>query len=84
MKTVTLAAFTLSTLLSPTFVFADTPMSADEFDRYTRGKTLYFSDETGRYGGEEYFDRRRVRWSFWTANARKAHGTPAAGHLFCL
>lgn len=83
MKTVTLAAFTLSTLLSPTLAFADNPMSADEFDRYTRGKTLYFSDETGRYGGEEYFDRRRVRWSFLDGECKE--GTwYASGRDICF
>ena len=43
---------------------AETPMTADEFDRYTRGKTLYFSSNGERYGGEEYFENRRVRWSY--------------------
>lgn len=50
--------------LFPNFAFAETPLSAEAFDRYTRGKTLYFSADGSRYGAEEYFDQRRVRWSF--------------------
>jgi len=43
---------------------AETPMSAAEFEAYTSGKTLTFSREGREYGIEEYFDDRRVRWSF--------------------
>ena len=39
-------------------------MSAAEFEAYTSGKTLTFSREGREYGIEEYFDDRRVRWSF--------------------
>ena len=48
----------------PILATADAPLSADAFDRYTRGKTLYFSADGSRYGAEEYFDQRRVRWTF--------------------
>lgn len=50
--------------LAPFAALADTPLSPDEFDRYTRGKLLFYSADGERYGAEEYFDRRRVRWSF--------------------
>lgn len=45
-------------------VLAETPMSAEAFDRYTRGKTLFYTADGERYGAEEYLENRRVRWSF--------------------
>lgn len=55
---------TIAAALFPIFTLAETPLSPDAFDRYTRGKTLYYSSDGSRYGAEEYFDQRRVRWSF--------------------
>tara|TARA_R110002020_G_scaffold400596_6_gene610753 strand:+ start:5267 stop:5662 length:396 start_codon:yes stop_codon:yes gene_type:complete len=39
-------------------------MSAEEFDAYTRGKTLYYGTGSQPYGAEIYLPDRRVRWSF--------------------
>ncbi len=39
-------------------------MSADAFDNYTRGKTLYYGFDGEAYGVERYLDDRRVIWSF--------------------
>ncbi len=39
-------------------------MGADEFVRYTRGKTLFFGNDGEPYGVERYLDGRRVIWSF--------------------
>ena len=39
-------------------------MSAEDFDRYTRGKTLFYGQNGAAYGVERYLDRRRVVWSF--------------------
>ena len=39
-------------------------ISADEFDAYTRGKTLFYGLDGQAYGVERYFDNRRVIWSF--------------------
>ena len=39
-------------------------MNADAFDRYTKGKTLFFSQSGQAYGAERYLDNRRVIWSF--------------------
>ena len=48
-----------------TAVVADgAQMSAQEFDGYTRGKTLFYGDQSGPYGAEIYLPDRRVRWSF--------------------
>jgi len=43
---------------------AETPMSAEEFDAYSRGKTFYYGAQGEAYGVEEYMDDQRVRWSF--------------------
>ena len=51
-------------LAPPVIALAET-LSAEQFERYTRGKTLYFGIiGEGPYGAEEYLDNRRVRWSF--------------------
>ncbi|MEY8831459.1 hypothetical protein AB9K34_24105 [Sedimentitalea sp. XS_ASV28] len=43
---------------------AQDPMSAEAFDAYTRGKTLYYGYDGKAYGVERYLDDRRVIWSF--------------------
>lgn len=43
---------------------AQSLMSAEEFDSYTRGKTFFYGSLGAPYGAEEYLDNRRVRWSF--------------------
>ncbi len=39
-------------------------MSAEEFDAYTRGKTLFYGSGGAAYGAEIYHENRRVQWSF--------------------
>jgi hypothetical protein len=43
---------------------AQATMTAEEFDAYVTGKTLYFSSNGTAYGAEQYLDDRRVRWTF--------------------
>jgi len=43
---------------------AQTPMSGEEFDAYTRGKTLTFMESGQAYGIEQYLPGRRVTWAF--------------------
>lgn len=43
-------------------------MSADEFEAYTNGQTLYYSLNGSVYGAESYFEGARVRWSFLDGN----------------
>jgi hypothetical protein len=47
---------------------AETAMSADEFEAYTIGQTLYYSQNGSVYGAESYFEGARVRWSFLDGN----------------
>lgn len=43
---------------------ADTPMTAAEFDAYTRHKTFYYGSNGQAYGAEEHLSNRRVIWTF--------------------
>lgn len=56
-------SFCLSLLLALP-ALAQERMTADEFDVYSRGKTLFFSQDGALYGAEVYYDNRRVVWSF--------------------
>lgn len=39
-------------------------MAPDAFEAFTSGKTLYFSKKGEPYGAEQYFNDRRVIWTF--------------------
>ncbi len=43
---------------------AETPLGAEDFDAYTRGKTLFYGADGSAYGVERYLSDRRVIWSF--------------------
>lgn len=45
-------------------------LSADAFDAYTRGKTLFYGFDGEAYGVERYLDDRRVVWSFLDGRCR--------------
>lgn len=57
-------AFLILFALIATPLAAQTAMSAEEFESYSQGKTLYFGYDGTTYGAEEYLPNRRVRWSF--------------------
>lgn len=48
-------------------------MSAEAFDAYTRGKTLFYGSLGQTYGVERYLDNRRVIWSFLDGECK--HGS---------
>lgn len=43
---------------------ADRPITAEEFERITTGKTFNYASGGVAYGAEEYLENRRVRWTF--------------------
>jgi len=43
---------------------AQSTMTAEEFDAYTRGKTLFYNSNGQTYGAERYLEDQRVEWSF--------------------
>tara|TARA_R110002094_G_scaffold77670_3_gene84053 strand:+ start:298 stop:693 length:396 start_codon:yes stop_codon:yes gene_type:complete len=63
--------------------FAQDLMSAEEFDAYTRGKTLYYGQNGRAYGAEIYYDNRRVKWSFLDGECKDGSWFEEAG-LICF
>ncbi len=59
------------------------PMSAEEFDSYTQGRTFYYGVDGRAYGAEEYLSNRRVIWTF--LDGRCQNGTwYQRGELICF
>lgn len=52
----------LSLCALPSLAFAG--MTAEEFERYVTGKTLFYSQNGQEYGVERYRENRQVEWSF--------------------
>ncbi len=58
-------------------------MTAEEFESYTTGKTLFFGRSGAPYGAERYLPNRRVIWSFLDGECK--HGTwYAEGNDICF
>lgn len=66
-------ATTLTLLLIALHNPALAQMTGAEFDVYTRGHTFYYGTNGEPYGGEEYLENRRVRWSFLDGNCQDGH-----------
>lgn len=56
-------------------------MSAEAFDNYTRGKTLYYGFDGESYGVERYLDDRRVIWSFLDGKCKDGLWYEEAGQI---
>ena len=54
-------------------LWAQSPMTAAEFEAYAEGKTLFFAADGQRYGVEEYLPDRRVRWSFLDGQCKEGY-----------
>lgn len=52
-------------------VAAQTPLTAEGFDEYTRGKTLFYGADGALYGVERYLEGRRVIWSFLDGDCKE-------------
>ena len=57
------------------------PLSANEFERYVTGKTLYFGLAGQAYGVEEYLPGRQVRWSFLDGKCKDGYWYEDAGQI---
>ena len=62
---------------------AETPLSAAEFERIVTGRTLAYASSGGEYGAEEYFEGRRVRWSYLDGECTEGHWYEA-GEQICF
>ena len=67
-------------LLGAPAAFAE-PMTAAEFEEYTKGKTLFFGKGGEAYGAEVYLDNRRVRWSFLDGDCKDGVWYEEAGEI---
>lgn len=67
--------FLLATILlvMPVAALTEERLSAEEFDRYSRGKTLYYGVGGATYGVEQYLPNRRVIWAFVGDECRHGH-----------
>ena len=62
---------------------AEVPLTASEFEARVTGRTLLFSSDGIAYGGEEYLNNRRVRWSFLDGECQDGRWYPA-GEQICF
>ncbi|MEM6941577.1 MAG: hypothetical protein AAF943_16175 [Pseudomonadota bacterium] len=74
---VLLAAFAAAPCL------ADDRLTAEEFDAYTRGKTLFYRQNGQAYGAEIYHENRRVEWSFLDGECKAGYWYEA-DELICF
>lgn len=77
-------ALTLALILTLVPVLAgagDAPMSAADFDAYSRGKTLTYSVDGRVYGAEQYLPGRRVIWAFEGQACQRGTWTESAGQI---
>jgi hypothetical protein len=58
-------------------------MSPEVFERYVAGTTLYFSRRGAPYGAEQYFDDRRVIWSFFDGTCERG-AWYSEGDMICF
>ncbi|MFN4154668.1 MAG: hypothetical protein ACK4HF_08445 [Paracoccaceae bacterium] len=74
----------LCLMLLPTALAAaepPVPMTGAEFEAYTNGKTLTFSQRGEVYGAEQYLPGRKVRWAFKGETCRDGHWYEQAGQI---
>ena len=62
---------------------AESTLSGAEFDAFTKGHTLYYSQNGKVYGAESYLADARVRWSFLDGNCLFGRWYEA-GELICF
>ena len=70
-------------LLLATPALAEPKMTGPELEAYATGKTLYFGTDGEAYGGEEYLENRRVRWSFLDGDCKEGYWYEA-GEQICF
>lgn len=75
--------FCLSLLLSltPIAAGAGSALTAEEFDRYTRGRTLFYGFAGEPYGVERYLPGQRVIWSFLDGKCLEGHWYQVADQI---
>lgn len=62
-------------------VQAAEPLNGEEFDAYTKGKTLFYGQNGQAYGAEIYLENRRVQWSFLDGKCKEGTWYENAGQI---
>jgi hypothetical protein len=57
------------------------PLTAEQFDIYTQGRTLFYTEGGVIYGVEKYLPNRRVIWSFDDGRCQNGHWFEADGQI---
>ncbi|RDC72460.1 hypothetical protein DLJ49_10985 [Rhodovulum sp. 12E13] len=70
-----------ATAAAPPATAAQSPMTAEEFEAYTTGKTLYFYSQGQAYGVEEYRENREVTWSFLDGECKEGVWYPQGDQI---
>ncbi len=76
--------FLILILLAPLPALAQSLMTAEEFDAYSKGKTLFYGQSGAPYGAEIYHEDRRVQWSFLDGQCKEGYWYAANKHLICF
>ncbi|MFT4151935.1 MAG: hypothetical protein QM656_17165 [Paracoccaceae bacterium] len=74
-------AFALLALLMPLRAGAADLLTAEEFDAYTRGKTLSYTWQGQEFGKEQYLPGHRVMWAFTGDECRHGEWYESAGNI---
>lgn len=80
MKHLLASAFALCALPA----LAAEPLTANAFESYVNGKTLYYGMGDQSYGVEEYLPDRRVRWSFLDGKCKEGYWYEADAGQICF
>ena len=75
--------FFLLLFFKSSLVSAENSLNGPDFDAFTKGHTLYYSQNGKVYGAESYFDDARVLWSFLDGNCLFGRWYEA-GDLICF
>ncbi len=75
------AIFLFLMVIPSALAAAENPMSAAEFEAYSMGKTLTYSQFGQVYGAEQYLSDRRVLWAFKDDECREGQWYEDAGQI---
>ncbi|TCO72837.1 hypothetical protein [Rhodovulum euryhalinum] len=71
----------LAALAAPGLAAEPQPMNAEEFERYSTGKTLFYATRGAPYGAEQYLGGRRVIWTFLDGECTEGVWYESAGQI---
>jgi hypothetical protein len=73
----------LAFILMAAPALAETPLTAEEFDALTQGRTMTWAEFGTAYGVEQYLSDRRVRWTVLGDDCKAGHWYPE-GDAICF